>query len=324
MQQLGAMLGPVEFDLGGGQRIQPFAIAPWSEDETDEHAALPDLLKSLRGEWVCVPFGMPDPPDGLAADWLEGPAVTRGYGPHFHGYSSNALWQLSALNLDGIEVKLRYPDDHPVRDITRKVAGIAGAPRLDFELTVNMRSAAWLPIGLHPVFRLPETHASASLAFGGEALVQSYPLQAEPGVSQIAPNQTDRSLANVLKLNRESIDLGRLPLDYVTEELVLVTKHGGEAVLTNHQEGYAVRLQWDPEAFESCLLWLSNRGRTAYPWNGRFQAIGIEPVTAPFDLGTDVAQNRNNPLARRGISTARYFDAGEVWTTRYAIEVFRN
>ena len=82
-----------------------------------------------------------------------------------------------------------------------------------------------------------------------------------------------------------------------------------------------MRLSWDAAAFPSCMLWISNKGRAAYPWNSRFQALAIEPVIAPFDLGTDIARDRNNPLNRAGIATARAFNANTPWTTRYMIEV---
>ena len=57
VQSLGAMLGPAWFSIGG-RTVQPFAIAPWAEDSGPEYRQLPNLLKRLRGEWACVPFGI--------------------------------------------------------------------------------------------------------------------------------------------------------------------------------------------------------------------------------------------------------------------------
>jgi hypothetical protein len=78
-------------------------------------------------------------------------------------------------------------------------------------------------------------------------------------------------------------------------------------------------LRWDSVVFPCCALWLSNRGRTAYPWSGRFLAVGIEPVCAPFDLGILHAQTGAAPLARAGISCAHQFRAGIRFDTRYSI-----
>lgn len=321
VQSLGAMLGPVQFRLDDGREVQPFAVAPWSDDRSAAHAALPPLLKRLRGEWPCVPFGMPEPPPNLPAGWLPERIETRGYGSHFHGYSSNADWTLVDLEPNGIELQLTYPEDHPVEQVSRTIRSVAGRARIEMEFVIVTRRAAQLPIGLHPVFSLPKVPGSAVLRFGAEARISTYPIAVEPGVSRLLPSVEDAPIRDVPTAEEGALDLSRLPLPFDTEELVLVTDHGGEAVLTLIDAGYSARLMWNPDDFVSCMLWLSNRGRSAYPWNGRFEAIGIEPVTAPFDLGTDAAANSDNPLSRRGIRTARSFEAGERWTTRYAIEL---
>ncbi|WP_051332611.1 aldose epimerase family protein [Cucumibacter marinus] len=318
----GGMIGPVEFELEGGRSVQPFAIAPWSDDEGPDYDALPRLLQKLRGEWIGVPFGMPEPLASLPADWLDGPAVTRGYGDHFHGYSSNADWTLTSAEEGAAEMVLDYPEDHPVRRVTRTIRGVEGRSRLAFEFGVETRRAVELPLGIHPVFHLPETPGAASLEFAGSPRVRTYPVDAEPGISRFAIDQKSVPLDGVPMKDGTTADLTRLPLAFDTEELVLVTGHEGVATLRFPQEGYAIRLQWDATAFPACMLWISNHGRTAYPWNGRFRAIGIEPVVSAFDLGTDVSQNPDNPLRRQGISTTHRFEAGEEWTTGYTIDVF--
>jgi hypothetical protein len=318
----GAMIGPVSLVLDNGRTVQPFAVAPWSNDQGPEHQALPTLLQKLRGEWVGVPFGMPEPPATLPAGWFTGEPITRGYSPHFHGYSSNADWSLVSCGDGAIEMVLDYPQGHPVRRVKRSVRGIVGQSRLEFGLVVETRDAVDLPMGLHPTFRLPEAAGQAMLSFGGAPQVRTYPVQAELGVSKFALDQTGVPLDQVPTTAGGMVDLTHLPLPFVSEELVLVTEHDGTASLTCPTKGYGVRLSWDAAAFPGCMLWISNGGRTAYPWNGRFRAIGIEPVVAPFDLGTDVAQNPDNPLQRSGVPTCRSFRPGEVWHTAYSIEAF--
>jgi hypothetical protein len=109
-------------------------------------------------------------------------------------------------------------------------------------------------------------------------------------------------------------------LPFRTEEIVLVSNTGGRARLDNHEEAYRVDLTWDSAVFASCNLWTPNRGRTAYPWNGRHIALGIEPVAAPFDLGAAVAVS-DTPLKRAGVATAGRFRSGEAWSTSYAMEI---
>lgn len=62
VQRLGAMLAPVTFLLADGRQASPMHIAPWSSDPEAE--TLPGILRKLRGEWPCVPFGYSVPAEG--------------------------------------------------------------------------------------------------------------------------------------------------------------------------------------------------------------------------------------------------------------------
>jgi hypothetical protein len=111
----------------------------------------------------------------------------------------------------------------------------------------------------------------------------------------------------------------RLPLPFATEELLLLTHAAGQVELA--YDATRITLRWDEQVFPCCALWLSNRGRTAYPWNGRFLGIGIEPVCAPFDLGVQHARTAAAPLARAGISRGYQFRAGVRLDTQYSVSV---
>jgi len=93
----------------------------------------------------------------------------------------------------------------------------------------------------------------------------------------------------------------------------------GNFVLENEEENYKVILKWDPKAYNSVILWMSNRGRPHFPWNGTFTALGVEPVCTAFDLG--FASIHENPLSKNGVKTAMEFHKNHVWTTEYSIEV---
>jgi hypothetical protein len=314
------MIGPADLVLDDGRSIQPFAVAPWADDHSADHDALPPLLKRLRGEWACVPYGMPDPPANLPEHWRP-PLPLQREDKSFHGHSSNAPWQLGGRTGGSLELVLDYPASHPVRRVTRRISGVQGRSALALELSIETRADTVLPVGLHPTFRLPAEVGSARLTFDADPRLHTYPIDAEDGVSRLQPDLRSQPLDRIPCKDGSLADLGRHPLPFATEELALVTGHGGGATLANTAEAYAVRLSWDAAAFPSCMLWMSNKGRAAYPWNSRFQALAIEPVIAPFDLGTDIARDRNNPLNRAGIATARAFNANTPWTTRYMIEV---
>jgi D-hexose-6-phosphate mutarotase len=50
----GGHLGPVSFKCGSRQ-IQPYSVAPWAEEQLDP--STPDVLRVLRGDFLCMPFG---------------------------------------------------------------------------------------------------------------------------------------------------------------------------------------------------------------------------------------------------------------------------
>src|ERR1035441_8467944 len=52
--ELGGHLGPVTFDRKG-RKLQPYSVAPWAEEPADP--SLPRIIKVLRGDFFCLPFG---------------------------------------------------------------------------------------------------------------------------------------------------------------------------------------------------------------------------------------------------------------------------
>ena len=54
--QLGGHLAPVTFFSGSGKEIQPYWIAPWA-NEKKKFPAEAAVLKPLRGDFFCMPFG---------------------------------------------------------------------------------------------------------------------------------------------------------------------------------------------------------------------------------------------------------------------------
>src|ERR1035441_6967342 len=79
--EAGGHLGPITFDRKG-RKLQPYSVAPWAEEETDP--SLPSILKVLRGDFFCLPFG--------------GNATPFGRERHpVHGETANARWRLQSL-----------------------------------------------------------------------------------------------------------------------------------------------------------------------------------------------------------------------------------
>lgn len=315
LQLLGGMVGPARFRLGE-RVVSPLAVAPWADDE--EARTLPGILQRLRGEWPCVPFGIASDA-ALPEGWR--PADGTEPDPNPHGYAANSLWRLESLTGNEAVMAIDYPADHPIAGLRRTVTASTETSTLEFELEIMVRADCNLPIGIHPTFALPGGAGDNRLVLDPGAQCWTPPAPAEPGISTFTIGAADAAPGAVPLQDGGTIDITRLPLPYATEELLLVTQANGRVHLECPSAGYAARLDWDAEVFASCMLWMSNRGRTAYPWNGRFVALGIEPVTAAFDLGTAISANPGNPLATAGVPTSRRFSAGERLVTRYDISV---
>lgn len=314
VQSLGGMLGPVTFLLPDGRQVSPLHVAPWFDDPARD--AQPPILRELRGEWPCVPFGTDGPralPEGWSdkGDTFDGADVA-------HGYSANAEWVFAPSDATSIVLTCDYPEAHPIRRLTRTITADPTAPALHMTLTVEALRRCRLPIGLHPTLRLPAT-GTARLDPPGFREGRVFPLDVEPGQGILQPGAIFAGLEAVPCREGGTLSLALLPLARNTEELVQLCGVTGGFRL-RHPGGWTVTLDWNTGHFPSLLLWISNRGRAQAPWNGRHVALGVEPVCAAFDLGPAVS-SAPNPIGAGGTPTVRAFDPDQPFTTHYRIGV---
>ena len=315
IEGLGGMLGPTLFVLPDGRQVAPFQIAPWADEPGGEE--LPGILKRLRGEWPCVPFGADA--DRPPADGWPGSRAATTVDLFPHGFSSNNVWRFEAEADGSIVLSIDYPEGHPIRGLRRTVTPDPGGAALDFTLEIDVRADCALPLGLHPSFRLPAKVGAMRIEVGSNVTGMTFPVPVDAS-SIFSQGALLEPWHDVPLVGGGQLDVRQVPLAQATEELVQLLDMPGHAALWNSAEGYRVRLSWNKEHYPSALLWFSNRGRTMAPWNGRHLALGLEPICAAFDLGQQVS-SAENPISRRGIATARAFRAGEHFVTSYRIEV---
>jgi hypothetical protein len=177
-----AMLWDCQFLLPSGRRFTPFAKAPWADDPSLQ-PDLPAHLRHLGGEFVCVPFGIGGRPQGLLPHW-DSDAWMR-VNPEPHGLSSDADWNLLAADDHHVSLRLDYPATSDIQFLTRRVSADRDAPALDLEFEIRARRPTRLPIGLHPILRLPdppdELVIEAAFGFG-----VTYPAFTPPGITRLA------------------------------------------------------------------------------------------------------------------------------------------
>jgi hypothetical protein len=314
VQRLGAMLAPVTFRLPDGRGVSPLHVAPWAGAPGTE--ALPGVLRRLRGEWPCVPFGYGrDQP--LAGDWAGLLSETSEVP---HGEGSNREWTWEDGQPGTLALSLDHLPGNPIRRLDRVIRADPVAPAVDLTLTIHPARDIRLPIGLHPVFRIPDDPPGLWIDPGPGGALLTFPGAVAPGVSRFLPATEAPSLDEVPLIGGGHADASRLPLPWATEELLQIAGAGGRLALDYPAERFRCTLEWDAVLFPSLLLWFSNRGLADPPWSGRHLALGVEPVAAAFDLGTAIS-TADNPIARRGIATAAAFRAGVPVTTHYRIAV---
>jgi hypothetical protein len=312
MQPLGGMIAPLRLRLADGRMVEPLAIAPWAGEALT--AAAPAILRGLRGDFPCVPFGTGDP-GPLAPAWAGVPHAVEG--PP-HGEAANGLWQVEA---DGgvLRGRFAYPEASPVAEL-EQVLRPAGPGRVEITLRLRVRRDCRLPIALHPIFRLSAEPLGTRIELGAHGPIRVHPTLAGGDPCPLVPDGVAERLDGLPGRDGGAWDYERLPMSEAVESRLLVTEASGAVALHHEPEGWSVRLSWDRAILPSLMLWVSNRGRRQPPWSGRHVALGLEPCAAAFDLGT-AASTGANPLAAAGVATAVELRAGEPLELRHEIAV---
>lgn len=318
VQALGGMLGPLHFRLDAERDLQVMHVAPWAG--TTDSLALPGILRRLRGEWPCVPFGRTDLPPDLPPGWqaLDPDDIWP------HGYSANHRWTCEHASSERVCLAIDYPDDSPITRIERHVQVAVDAPALDMTLVIRPRRGLRLPIGLHPTFRLPQPSGRVRIELGRHDGIFSYPSRSAGAITRLHPDCRSERL-DAMCAAGGPLDLSHLPLADDAEELLQIRAlrtAPDAAPFSLHYLDYDahVGLWWDNTQFPDLMLWLSNRGRPEFPWQGRHLALGAEPLNSVFDLGRVARPPAGHPLADRlGIT----LQAGQAWSTRYRIAAWR-
>ena len=306
---LAGMLTHARFRLGDGW-FAPFARAPWLDDQDaradddDATSALhvPGHVRTLGGDFACVPFGSAALPADRPGPWRELPAADPDVPPH--GWGAEVMWTVVARTGASVALAVDYPPSSPVARLERVVQGVDGEPALRFRLVVHARRPVRTAVGVHPVLRLPDAPGALRLSVPF-AHGLGYPGTVEGGRTVVLPWSGFAALAEVPTASGP-VDLGRLPLRLPRgaplDDVVQLCGVSGPVTADYLAEGAGVQLDWDRRVLPSLLLWISDRGIDAPPWSGRYRGLGVEPVASAFDLPAAVSAG-DNPLTALGHRT---------------------
>jgi hypothetical protein len=304
----------VTFTLKSGKTVEPFAVAPWAERKLP--SGVPDLLRSLRGDFFCCPFG------GNGSPW-------RGEHHPPHGETANGRWSLVSLEAGQgratlharlrtrvrrgqVDKFLTLIDDHAALYSCHVISGMQGP----------------MSVGHHALLKFPPGAAgriSTSRFEHGQVLPSAFESPEGGGYQSLRPGAVFRSLKRVPLQDGSHADLTVFPARPGYDDLALVAAPArlpfAWSAVTFSQPSYAWFALRDPRLLRSTLLWMSNGGRHYFPWNGEHsRVLGIEDVTANFHYGL-AESARSNPLRRRGIATALRLDPSRPTTIRYIMGV---
>lgn len=297
LTQLGGQLAPVAFRVGHTM-VAPLSVAPWAEEKLAADT-LP-LLRALRGDFFCAPFG------GNATPW-------RGECHPVHGETAGARWRLRAYEKSDTRCSLHASLEPKVRPgrVDKHVTLVDGQAAV-YQRHVLSGFRGPTCLGHHAMLKFPDAPGSGVISTSrfvrGQVFPDAFESPENRGYQSLRPGATFRSLDRVPLLAGGTTDLTRYPARKGFEDLVMLTADATLPFAWNAVTFPRARHVWfalrDPRALRHTILWISNGGRHYPPWNGRHTAVlGIEDVTSYFHYG--LAESvRPNPLNRRGIPTS--------------------
>ncbi|SDM89052.1 hypothetical protein [Actinomyces ruminicola] len=271
--------------------------APWPFDYDG------GLEGHLQGDFLCVPFGVPDLNADAAANYQ-------------HGYGADATWSVVSSSDRELVAEIPYPAASAIKACRRRV--VCRDNRVEITDTIAARREVELPLGLHPIFSLPDEPGGMRLAAPASTAILTAPYRVDAR-SLLGDALSVEDLEHVRDLEGRTWDFTRLPLDAEIEELLqLVGVDDGRVELHDLGAGHTTTLTWDKRILPHCVLWVSNRGRQAEPWNGRNLCLGVEPVCAAFDLGVGPSL-AGNPVRALGAPTSVQLHAEDPLVITHAI-----
>jgi hypothetical protein len=311
----GGHLGPVSFKTPLGQ-IQPYSVAPWLPSEVGRN--LPRVLRSLRGDFFCLPFGASGDPWHHETHPL-------------HGETAEARWRYVSRLRSGDRTELVAQLKLRIRPglVTKRIRIVLGQTVVYSSHEISGMDGP-MCIGHHAMLRFPDRESSGHIACSGFRFGQVRPANGDDrsrfgNQSVLRPSATFRSLRRVAQKRAGYADLTRFPTRERFDDVVLLatrrTQRFAWFTVTFPKERYLWFSLKNTRLLASTLLWLSNGGFQVPPWDGRHRPVmGIEEITGFFDFGLK-ASAEPNTLSRRGVPTVLTLDSHRTLRIPYVMGI---
>lgn len=260
----------------------------WVRDPTTHTSTTGDgtWLDHYEGGWQTI---LPN---------FGGPGTTGGAPQGQHGEANLMPWDVAVLE-DGPDRVVAVLDVALVRSplrVRKELRLVAGDPALRVTDSITNLGADDLDMsfGQHLVFGAPLLDDGTTIHLaGGRVLVAA---DQQPRARLAAG--TEGTWPYAPGVGGQDVDLRRVPPATAdTEDIACVTDLvEGAYRVENQTRGVTVEVAFDREKYPFLWLWQVHGGGRGYPWWGRTQCLGLEPVSSWPHLGIDEAR-RNGTAA---------------------------
>jgi len=299
--EMGGFMAPVTFYRRAKKPVTPLAVAPWWNEKIP--ADQPNVIKGLRGDFFCMPFG-----GGVTK--YKG----RAYPPH--GETANRKWQFLDLirSKSGRALHLKMNLRLQKGSVQKSLALVNGENAVYVRHRISGLSGP-MSFSHHATLQFPDRPGAGRLSFSKYKHAATFYIPVESPETKtysiLKPDSVIRDLTKVPLSDGSTTDLTSYPNRRGFEDLAMICADPdldfAWSAVTFEKERYVWFNIKDPRVLASTVLWFTNGGRYFEPWNGRHvNVMGIEEGTTFWGDGVGPSA-RPNALTRRGIKTCHRF-----------------
>ncbi|MBS12580.1 MAG: hypothetical protein CME19_13360 [Gemmatimonadetes bacterium] len=301
ISELGGCMAPVAFYRKSKNPVTPLAVAPWWNEKIPSDQ--PPVIKALRGDFFCMPFG-----------GGETKYKGRAYPPH--GETANRKWRFGDLSRtrDGKALHLKM-DLRLQKGTVEKSLGLVSGENVIYVRHRISGLSGPMSYSHHATLQFPDRPGAGRLSFSRFKHAATFYIPVEtPEIgtySLLKPNTTIRDLTRVPLIDGTTTDLSSYPNRRGYEDLAMICADPklefAWSAVTFERERYVWFNLKDPKVLASTVLWFTNGGRHFAPWSGRhINVMGMEEGTTFWGDGIE-ASAKSNALTRKGIKTSHTF-----------------
>ncbi len=310
--EMGGHLAPVTFDRESRRPIQPFYVSPFCKIRG---LKAPNVIKALRGDFFCLPFG-------------SNKDSYHGEQHPLHGETANGRWKYVRHHVDKkmhsleLELQLRVRAGR----VRKKIMVRDGEDVVYQEHVIRGMRGPNCPAH-HPTLECPsEGRIAVSPFLWGSTYDRMMGVPEEGNYCGLKPGFIFRKLGRAPLVYGGDTDLSVYPNRKGFEDVIQIMADPRRKLAWNTvtfaKAGWLYFALRNPQELRQTTFWFLNGGRWGSPVNGKGNVLGIEDSTGYLADGL-ARSAKSNPWTRRGVSTTMAFHPDRPNVIRYILGVAR-